>query len=88
MARLALELVLLQYPKKGTTDLLKDVLVMANSSQLGKKYIVMGIKDNVGGERVVTGVYLDQIIDSASYQQFVLNNIEPDLDLDLYYTDY
>lgn len=76
------------YPKKGTTDLLKDILAMANSSHPGKKYIVMGIKDSIGGDRVVTGVSPDQIIDSASYQQFILNNIEPDLDLDLYYTDY
>lgn len=76
------------YPKKGTPALLKDVLAMANSNHLGKKYIVMGIKDNVGGERVISGISPDQIIDSASYQQFILNNIEPDLDLDLYYTDY
>ena len=76
------------YPKKGTPDLLKDILAMANSSHLGKKYIVMGIKDNVGGDRVVTGISSDQIIDSASYQQFILNNIEPDLDLNLYYIDY
>lgn len=47
------------YPKKGTPDLLKDILAMANSSHPGEKYIVMGIKDNVGGKRVITGVSPD-----------------------------
>lgn len=76
------------YPKKGTPDLLKDVLAMANSSHSGKKFIVMGVKDTIGGEREICGISQDEIIDSASYQQFILSNIEPDLDCDLYYVDY
>lgn len=76
------------YPKSGTPDLLKDILAMANSSYLGKRYIIMGVKDRVGEERIVSGISQDDVIDAASYQQFILNNIEPDIHFDLNYIDY
>ena len=76
------------YPKNGTPGLLKDILAMANSNHPGKKYIIMGVKDRVGGERTISGVSSEQVVDAASYQQFILNNIEPDVDFDLHYFEY
>ncbi|AUD13093.1 hypothetical protein CW734_04600 [Planococcus sp. MB-3u-03] len=76
------------YPKSGTPDLLKDILAMANSNYLGKRYIIMGVKDRVGEERIISGISQDEVIDAASYQQFILNNIEPDIHFDLNYIDF
>lgn len=76
------------YPKNGTPELLKDILAMSNSNHPGKKYIIMGVKDRIGEKRVISGILPEQIVDAASYQQFILNNIEPDVDIDLHYFDY
>ena len=76
------------YPKNGTPELLKDILAMANSNYPGKKYIILGVKDKIGEERAISGILPEQIVDAASYQQFILNNIEPDVDFDLHYFDY
>ena len=32
------------YSRKGNPDILKDIMAMANSNHLGKKYIIMGIR--------------------------------------------
>lgn len=34
------------YPAKGTPDLLKDIMAMANAQYQGSKYIIMGVKDD------------------------------------------
>jgi hypothetical protein len=76
------------YPKKGTADLLKDVMAMANSSHKGNKYIILGVKDNPVEGRFIVGVQENEVVDSATYQQYVTNNIEPDLSVDVYYVNY
>lgn len=76
------------YPRKGTVDLLKDILAMANSNFLGKKYIIMGIEDDGFGGKNPCGINPDEKVDSSTYQQFILNNIEPDVNFDLFYRDY
>lgn len=76
------------YPNNGTPELLKDILAMANSNYPGTKYIVMGVKDKLGENRIITGISQEQIVDSASYQQFIINNIEPDVDFNLHYINY
>ncbi|QEY19997.1 ATP-binding protein [Psychrobacillus sp. AK 1817] len=76
------------YPKNGTPDLLKDILSMANSNYIGPRYIVMGVKDRIGEIRSISGISSEDIVDSSSYQQFILNNIEPDVNINLHYIDY
>lgn len=76
------------YPSNGTPDLLKDILAMANSNHESGKYIIMGVKDDLTKGRIITGIVKEQIVDSSNYQQFILNNIEPDLDFNLHYVDY
>ena len=76
------------YPSKGKPDLLKDILAMANSNYLGKKYIIMGIQDDGVGGKKTCGINPEEKVDSSNYQQFILNNIEPDLNFDLYYINY
>lgn len=76
------------YSRKGTPDLLKDILAMANSNYPGKKYIIMGIEDDGIGGKNPCGINPDEKVDSSSYQQFIYNNIEPDVHFDLYYRDY
>lgn len=48
----------------------------------------MGVKDDLINGRNITGIAKEQIVDSSNYQQFILNNIEPDLDFNLHYIDY
>jgi len=76
------------YPSKGTPNLLKDILAMANSNHLGKKYIIMGIQDDGFGGRKLCGINPKEKVDSSNYQQYILSNIEPDLHFDIYYRDY
>ncbi|KAA2389959.1 ATP-binding protein [Bacillus cereus] len=75
------------YPKKGCVDLLKDILSMANSSHKGTKYIILGVKDDILNGRSIVGIDKDEKIDSSTYQQYILSNIEPDLNFDLQYID-
>lgn len=76
------------YPSKGGPDLLKDILSMANSSYSGDKYILLGIKDNLLEGRQIWGISKEDIVDAAVYQQFILNNIEPDLNIDIFYMEH
>lgn len=76
------------YPKHGTPELLKDILAMANSNYTGTKYNIMGVKDKIGENRIISGIYPEEIVDSASYQQFIINNIEPDVEINIHYVNY
>jgi hypothetical protein len=76
------------YAAKGTPDLLKDIMAMANAQYQGSKYIIMGIKDDPGDSRRIEGINIFDQVDSSTYQEFILNNIEPDINLDVYYIDY
>lgn len=76
------------YGKKGSTDLLKDIIAMANASHNGSKYIILGVKDDMEKGKLIIGISNEDKVDSASYQQYILNNIEPDINLDIYYIEY
>ncbi|MGE6593664.1 AlbA family DNA-binding domain-containing protein [Bacillus mycoides] len=75
------------YPRKGCTDLLKDILSMANSHHKGTKYIILGVKDDILNGRTIVGIDKDEKVDSSTYQQYILNNIEPNLNFDLQYVN-
>lgn len=73
---------------KNQESLIKDIMAMANAAYEGKKYILLGIKDHQNGEREVIGLEDFDNKDSSNYQQLILNNVEPDIDLKYYTVDY
>ncbi|TDK59500.1 ATP-binding protein [Bacillus salipaludis] len=77
-----------QYSAKGTPNLLKDIMAMANAQHEGSKFIIMGVKDDLVEGRGIEGLNKNDKVDSSTYQEFVLNNIEPDISLDVYYLNY
>ncbi|MBT2728566.1 ATP-binding protein [Bacillus sp. ISL-75] len=76
------------YPAKGATDLLKDIMAMANSQHQGSKFIIMGVKDDLIEGRSIEGINKNDQVDPSTYQEFILNNIEPDIDMNIYYLNY
>jgi len=62
--------------------LLLDIMSFANSSHDGEKYIIVGVKDKKGIEKIYSGIERETLKDSAEYQQFVLANIEPEIKFD------
>jgi predicted HTH transcriptional regulator len=71
-----------QYLKPQYEAFLKDVLSMANAHALGDRHIVCGISLAPGDERMLHGVPRDEMIDAATYQQLVAENIERELQLE------
>ena len=77
------------YASKGSVEFIKDVLAMANSNYVGSKYILIGVKEEVlSRQKTITGIENEKIVDVAVFQQLILHNIEPDLQIQLHYIDY
>lgn len=64
-------------------DFLKDVIALANSTAQGDKYIILGAKIKENGERVLKGIDTKELKDSAVYQQIVVENIEPEISIEV-----
>ena len=73
-----------QYTKQQFGSLLKDVMAMANSDTTSDKFIIVGIKQKSNGEKAYLGIERSEFVDSAVYQQLILENIEPDIPLDYF----
>lgn len=73
-----------QYIKEQYEALLKDVMSMANADTTNDKFIIVGIKHRSSGEREYLGIERSEFMDSATYQQLILENIEPDIQLDYF----
>ena len=73
-----------QYTKEQFGSLLKDVMAMANSDTTSDKFIIVGIKHKSSGEKDYLGIERSEFMDSAVYQQLILENIEPDIPIDYY----
>ena len=74
-----------QYPFAGATDhqkseLLKDILAMANAYRAASGYILIGFKDQTPHPAEVVGIAESDHIDDAALQQFVHNKIDPPLE--------
>jgi hypothetical protein len=74
-----------QYPFASATDhqkseLLKDILAMANAYRSGTGYILIGFKDQPPHAAEVVGIASGDHIDDASLQQFVGSKVAPQLD--------
>lgn len=76
------------YLKSDFRSFLADVMAMANSPHKGSKYIVCGVKDNIDGIKIITGIDSDTILDPATYTELAINNIEPDIRFDYRVYDY
>lgn len=77
------------YQSKGSVEFIKDVLAMANSNYVGSKYILIGVKEEVlSRQKTIIGIEYEKIVDAAVFQQLILHNIEPDLQIQLHYINY
>ncbi|MDF2882851.1 MAG: ATP-binding protein [Clostridiaceae bacterium] len=61
------------YVDKG--EFLIDIMSMANSMDEGDKYIIIGVKDKINGEKEIIGI--EETKEQAEFQQLVNENIEP-----------
>lgn len=71
-----------QYPFAGATDhqkseLLKDILAMANAYRAEPGYILIGFKDQTPHPAEVVGISSSDHIDDAALQQFVRSKVDP-----------
>jgi hypothetical protein len=73
-----------QYHKEKYQDLLKDIMSMANTPIEGKRFIVVGVKDKPDGTKEFFSIPKDDIVDQATYQQIVRENIEPSINFSYY----
>ncbi len=62
-------------------DFLVDMLSLANSAYKGDRYIIIGARDMP--KRIIKGINKEEIKDSATYQQFINENIEPSINFTL-----
>jgi hypothetical protein len=71
-----------QYPFARATEhqkseLLKDILAMANAYRAGPSYILIGFKDQTPYPAEVVGISSSDHIDDAAMQQFVRGKVDP-----------
>lgn len=67
-------------------DFLIDMMSLANSNYLGDRYIVIGARDLP--KRIIKGIDKSEVKDSATYQQFLNENIEPAINFEIINFEY
>lgn len=72
-----------EYRKENFSSFLKDVISMANAITNEDKFIIIGLKPKSVEERGFKGIN-GQLTDSASLQQLVNENIEPEISLEYF----
>lgn len=70
-----------QYTRNEYEALLKDAMSLANADVLGDRHIITGVKMKPDGTRDFLGIAPEQFVDSATYQQLIHENIEPDIQI-------
>lgn len=73
-----------QYHRMKYQDLIKDIMSMANVPSEGKRYIVIGVKDHLDGTKEFFSIPDEEIVDQATFQQIIRENIEPTIDFSYY----
>ena len=68
-----------QYTKANRTDLIKDIIAMANADTNDECYIIIGVIRNDEGQKVIRGMDRKDFTDDANYQQLIRENVEPDV---------
>ena len=69
-----------EYSKDNKSDLIKDLLSMANSLYSGDKFIIVGVRDEPGVERKVVGI--ERVQDQEIYQSWIEPFVEPRIKFD------
>lgn len=77
----------IQYEREHYEAMIKDVMSMANADVDEDRYIITGIKDKPSGERNTLGIE-GKFEDSATYQQLIFQNIEPQINIDYFSYTY
>ncbi len=75
---------------KNKEALIKDVMSFANSSSVGEKHILLGVKEKADGSKEIIGIVSSEFQDSAEIQQLIHNNIEPEVNIEympFYYSE-
>jgi hypothetical protein len=72
-----------EYKKEDYSSFLKDVLSMANAFSTQERFIIIGLKPKSIEDRGIKGID-GELTDSATFQQLVHENIEPELSLDYF----
>lgn len=67
------------YSRFKKSELLKDVMSMANARVTGPRFIIFGVEESKG-VKSFEGVNASEIMDAASYQQFVSQYINPTIE--------
>lgn len=57
---------------------------MANADVDGERYIIVGVDYKNSNDRVLVGINKNDFIDSAIYQQLIIENIEPQINFDYF----
>lgn len=76
----------IQYTREKYENFIKDIMSMANADIGEEGYIIIGVKLRNSTERDILGISKEDFIDSATYQQIISENIEPDINIE--YTAY
>ncbi len=71
----------IQYKKEKHSELLKDIVAMANADIQGERLVIVGIKHKPNGEKEFLPIQTDEFIDVSTYQQLIHENIEPELSI-------
>lgn len=77
----------IEYIKENYSSFLKDIISMSNANTNEDRYILIGLKPKSEIDRGFEGIE-GKITDSASLQQLVYENIEPELNLDYFPYQY
>ena len=75
-----------KYGSDNFEDLIKDIISMANANIESDRYIIIGVKHKPSSERKIIGIQNEEFIDSATYEQIINENVEPDIKIE--YTAY
>src|SRR5574344_303010 len=67
-------------------DFLVDIMSMANSNYVGDRYLIIGVRDLP--VRVIKGINKKDLQDSATYYQFINENIEPSINFKILNIEY
>jgi len=70
-----------QYKKENHEELLRDIIAMGNADIEMDRHIIIGVKHKPCGGKEIFPITKEEFIDSATYQQIVTENIEPDMEI-------
>ena len=77
-----------QYHKETYDSFIKDIMAMANADGENDKHIIIGVVWDDNGERQLRGIKKEDFIDSATFQQIIRENIEPDIYLEYFLHEF